>query len=197
MTRHKDDWIISSLLEDLQNLALSKADVSISDLIDTVGSRGFGPLLMVLSAFLILPIGMVPGIPAVVAVFMILIGGRMMTGNDRLWLPERVGRVSFSGHMLAVSVARAEPTVLWMRPFVAPRLAFLIDSAVAHRILALILMATGVMVLVAGFIPGLPFALSFHVLLLGLALSTRDGFVALSGYGILIGEALVIWRIFL
>ncbi|TCP42973.1 exopolysaccharide biosynthesis protein [Rhodovulum marinum] len=197
MSSDDDHWIISSLLEDLGALALSRDRVSVADVIEAMGSRGFGPLLMMLSAFLILPVGMVPGMPAVVAVFLILIGGRMMTGETTLWIPARLGRVTFSGHLLAVSVARAQPAALWLRPLVAPRLAILVDSLVMSRLVALILMVTGAVIFVAGFIPGLPFVLSLHVLVLGLALSTRDGLIALAGYALLLPEVLFIWSVFL
>ncbi|TCP58624.1 hypothetical protein EV663_1194 [Rhodovulum bhavnagarense] len=197
MSRDHDDWVLSSLLDDLARLALSRDQITVSELIDTLGARGFGPLLVMLSAFLILPVGMVPGIPAVSAVFMILIGGRMLTGEARLWVPARLGRVKLTGHLLAVSVARAQPAILWLRPLLAPRLAFLIDSMVMRSVLAVILMVTGAVIFVAGFIPGLPFVLSLHVLVLGMALATRDGLVALIGYCMLLPEILLIWRVFL
>ncbi|MGC9419368.1 MAG: exopolysaccharide biosynthesis protein [Rhodovulum sp.] len=197
MSSDDHHWIISSLLEDLATLALSQDRVSVADVVEAMGSRGFGPLLMMLSAFLILPVGMVPGMPAAVAVFLILIGGRMMTGETTLWIPARLGRVTFSGHLLAVSVARAQPVALWLRPLVAPRLAILVDSLVMSRVVALILMVTGAVIFVAGFIPGLPFVLSLHVLVLGLALSTRDGLIALAGYALLLPEVLFIWSVFL
>lgn len=197
MSRDDDDWILSSLLDDLARLALSRDKITVAELIEAIGARGFGPLLVMLSAFLILPIGMVPGIPGVAAIIMILIGGRMMTGETRLWIPGRLGRAEFSGHLLAVSVARAQPAVLWLRPLLAPRLPFLIDSLVMSRVVALILMVTGAVIFVAGFIPGLPFVLSLHVLVLGMALSTRDGLVALVGYLLLMPEIALIWRVFL
>ncbi|MBK1635712.1 exopolysaccharide biosynthesis protein [Rhodovulum adriaticum] len=197
MSRDHDDWILSSLLDDLARLALARDKIRVADVIDTIGARGFGPLLVMLSAFMILPIGMVPGIPGVAAVLMILIGGRMMTGETRLWIPARLGRVEFTGHLLAVSVARAQPVALWLRPFLAPRLPLLIDSLVMSRVVALILMVTGAVIFLAGFIPGLPFVLSLHVLVLGMALSTRDGLAALVGYILLMPEILLIWHLFL
>ncbi|TCO72536.1 exopolysaccharide biosynthesis protein [Rhodovulum euryhalinum] len=196
MSSEHDHWIISSLLEDLAGLALSRDRVSVADVVETMGTRGFGPLLMVLSAFLILPVGMVPGMPGVVALFLILIGGRMMTGETTLWIPARLGRVTFSGHLLAVSVARAQRPVLWLRPLVSPRLAVLVDSVVMGRVVALILMVTGAVIFVAGFIPGLPFVLSLHILVLGLALSSRDGLIAMVGYALLLAEILFIRFIF-
>ncbi|WP_074219114.1 exopolysaccharide biosynthesis protein [Rhodovulum sp. ES.010] len=192
-----DDWIISGLLEDLAALALSRDRISVAELVETMGRRGFGPLLVVLSAFLILPVGILPGIPAVVSILLILVGGRMMSGETTLWIPARLGRVGFSGHVLAASVARAQPVALRLRPLVAPRLAFLVSSAVMSRVVALILMVTGAVILLVGFIPGLPFVLSLHVLLLGIALSSRDGLVALLGYALLVPEVLFIWKVFL
>ncbi|MCE8417636.1 exopolysaccharide biosynthesis protein [Rhodovulum sulfidophilum] len=192
----QDDWIISSLLEDLAALALANDRISIADLVEALGARGFGPLLVMLSAFLILPVGMLPGLPGVVAIFMILIGGRMMTGETTLWLPARLRRVHISGHVLAVSVARAQPAALWLRPLLTPRLVALIEGRIATRLIALILIGTGVLIFLLGFIPGLPFVLSLHVLMLGLALSTRDGLVAALAYALMVPEIIFIWRVF-
>ncbi|MBL3566327.1 exopolysaccharide biosynthesis protein [Rhodovulum sulfidophilum] len=192
----QDDWIISSLLEDLAALALANDRISIADLVEALGARGFGPLLVMLSAFLILPVGMLPGLPGVVAIFMILIGRRMMTGETTLWLPARLRRVHISGHVLAVSVARAQPAALWLRPLLTPRLVALIEGRIATRLIALILIGTGVLIFLLGFIPGLPFVLSLHVLMLGLALSTRDGLVAALAYALMGPEIIFIWRVF-
>ncbi|MBK5923048.1 hypothetical protein CCR90_04490 [Rhodovulum sulfidophilum] len=192
----QDDWIISSLLEDLAALALANDRISIADLVEALGARGFGPLLVMLSAFLILPVGMLPGLPGVVAIFMILIGGRMMTGETTLWLPARLRRVHISGHVLAVSVARAQPAALWLRPLLTPRLVALIEGRIATRLIALVLIGTGVLIFLLGFIPGLPFVLSLHVLMLGLALSTRDGLVAALAYALMGPEIIFIWRVF-
>ena len=191
-----DHWIISSLLDDLASLALSRDRLSVADIVETLGSRGFGPLIVLLAGMLILPVGMLPGLPAAVAVLLILIGGRMMTGEQRIWLPARLGRVTISGHLLAVSVARAQPAVLWLRPLLAPRLPFLIDSALMARLVALILMTTGAAIFIGGIIPGIPFVLSLHVLVLGLAMSARDGLVALFGYAMLLPELVFILRVF-
>lgn len=195
--RSDDDWIISTLLEDLGALALSRDRISVHDLVSAIGPRGFGPLLILLAGLLILPSGMIPGLPNAVAVFLILIGGRMMTGSTEIWLPARLGRVTFSGHLLAVSVARAQRAVLRLRPHLAPRLLFLVEGPVARRVIALILLVTGTLMTLVGLVPGLPFVLSLHVLVLGLALSSRDGLVALLGYGLIMAETLFIRAVFL
>ncbi|GAA0289706.1 exopolysaccharide biosynthesis protein [Rhodovulum strictum] len=195
--RGEDDWIISSLLDDLGALALARDRISVHDLVETIGPRGFGPLLVLLAGLLILPTGMIPGVPNVVALFLILIGGRMMTGAREIWVPDRLGRVSFSGHMLALSVARAQRWALWLRPHLTPRLVGLVEGAVASRLIALILLVTGAVMTLVGLIPGFPFVLSLHVLVLGLALSSRDGLAALAGYALILAEILFIATFFL
>lgn len=197
MNSDDEHWIMSSLLEDLGGLALERDRVSVHDLVETIGPRGFGPLLVLLAGMLILPTGMIPGVPNVVALFLILIGGRMMTGAQEIWVPDRLGRLGFSGHMLALSVARAQRWALWLRPHLLPRLVFLVEGAVARRGIALILLVTGAVMTLVGLIPGFPFVLSLHVLVLGLALSSRDGLVALAGYGLLALEILFIRAVFL
>lgn len=197
MSSDDDHWIISSLLEDLAGLALARDRISVADVVETIGPRGFGPILVLLAGMLILPTGMIPGVPNAVALLLILIGGRMMRGAREIWVPARLGRASFSGHRLAVSVARAQRWALWLRPHLAPRLVFLVEGAVASRLIALILLATGAVMTLVGLIPGFPFVLSLHVLVLGLALSSRDGLAALVGYALILAEILFIGAVFL
>ncbi|MEX5729468.1 hypothetical protein Ga0609869_002821 [Rhodovulum iodosum] len=195
MSEHRDDWVIATLLDDVSALAVARDKVSLGELVDTLGARGFGPLLVVLSAFLILPVGMVPGMPGIVGLFLILIGSRMAVGSTQLWLPERLRRVTLPARLLVSSVARAQPAVLWLRPLVAPRLPYLVESDVMLRVIAIILMATGAVNILIGFIPGLPFLMSMHVLVLGIAVSSRDGVLGLVGYALLLPELVIIWRL--
>lgn len=197
MSEHRDDWVIATLLEDLSALAVARDKVGLGEIVDTLGARGFGPLLVVLAAFLILPVGMVPGMPGIVGLFLILIGSRMAVGSTQLWLPARLRRVNLPGRLLVASVARAQPAVLWMRPLVAPRLPFLVDSHLMLRVIAIILMATGAVNILIGFVPGLPFLMSLHVLVLGIGLSSRDGVLGLIGYLLVLPELAIILHVLL
>ena len=50
------------------------------------------------------------------------------------------------------------------------------------------------LMLFAGFIPGLPFALSWHLLVFGLGLTLRDGVLVAIGWAIVVPEiALILW----
>ncbi|PTN04017.1 hypothetical protein C8N32_101214 [Rhodovulum imhoffii] len=197
MSNLRSDWIIATLLEELSDIALATEQVSLGRLIDTLGSRGFGPLLVILSAFLILPVGMVPGMPGIVGVFLILIGSRMAVGSTHLWFPSRLRKVELPSHLLIASISRAQPWVLRLRPMIAPRATILIDSPVMLKIIAVILIVTGAINILIGFIPGLPFLMSMHVLLIGIGLSSRDGLIGLLGYLVVLPEMILIWRLLL
>ncbi|MGB8623998.1 MAG: exopolysaccharide biosynthesis protein [Paracoccaceae bacterium] len=194
MSQEEDDLPeIDGLLDGLENLARNNDRVTLDQVLESLGARGFGPLLVVFSAFLILPIGMVPGIPAIVGLIFIVIGGHMLVRSHRLWLPAMVKRASFSASVLKSSVRRARPAEDWLRPVLAPRLSLLVEGALPIGVIALVVIATGLLVMVVGFIPFVPLALSLHVLLFGLALTARDGVVGLVAYGVLAPELYLLW----
>ena len=79
-----------------------------------------------------------------------------------------------------VKVSR--PWARRLRPILATRATALIDGALPARMMGAILLATGAVMFVIGFIPGLPFTLAGHVLLFGLGLTARDGVLVGLGF---------------
>lgn len=173
---------LSGLLDDLEALLDEKDRVSLGEIIDALGSRGFGPLLVTLSAFLILPVGMIPGTPGLVAIVLVLIGLQMLIGQKRLWAPVGVRNRTVSAEVLRLSIARARPIARRLRPVLMPRYYGLVDNGLILTTAAGIFIATGVVIFLIGFIPGLPFVLSIHVLLIGLGMTARDGIITALGF---------------
>lgn len=173
---------LSGLLDDLEALIDDHDRVSLGEIIDALGARGFGPLLVTLSAFLILPVGMIPGMPGLVAIVLVLIGLQMLIGQKRLWAPVGLRNRTISAELLRASVERARPMAQWLRPVLMPRYCRLVTNGLTLTTAAAIFIATGVVIFLIGFIPGLPFVLSLHVLLIGLGMTARDGIVTLLGF---------------
>lgn len=173
---------LSGLLDDLDALLGEKDRVSLGEIIDTLGARGFGPLLVTLSAFLILPVGMIPGTPGLVAIVLVLIGLQMLIGQKRLWAPVGLRNRTVSAEALRLSIARARPIARRLRPVLMPRYYGLVDNGLILTTAAAIFIATGVVIFLIGFIPGLPFVLSIHVLLIGLGMTARDGIITALGF---------------
>lgn len=173
---------LSGLLDDLEALLDNRERVPLGEIIDALGARGFGPLLVTLSAFLILPVGMIPGMPGLVAIVLVLIGLQMLIGQKRLWAPVGVRSRTVSAELLRVSIQRARPIARRLRPVLMPRYYGLVDNGLILSTAAAIFIGTGVVIFLIGFIPGLPFVLSIHVLLIGLGMTARDGIVTALGF---------------
>lgn len=185
---------LEGILADLEQAAESRDRLTADEMLDVVGARGFGPVLAVLSLFLLLPVGMVPGMPAVVGLVLILIGVLMMMGRKRLHLPRRIGRLALAAHRITAVTRRMRPWAARLRALVHPRLTFLAASRPAVVALGLVLAATGLVLIFIGFVPFLPFVLALHVVLIGIGLTMRDGIVVLLGLALLLPEVWLLWR---
>ncbi|SMX34160.1 exopolysaccharide biosynthesis protein [Actibacterium lipolyticum] len=184
---------LASLINRLEQLSDGQDSLSLGDLLTALGARGFGPLLVTLATFLILPIGMVPGMPGIVAGFFIVIGAHMLMRRTHLWLPSRLQRINISGKLIRGSVDKARPVAKRLRPLLAPRLVGIVESPLIIRLIGLIVLGTGTVVLIIGFIPGFPFVMSFHILLLGLGLTGRDGLITLFGMVAILPEVILMF----
>ena len=77
----------------LLNRAGQKHDhVSVSSLLDAVGRRSFGPLLLFAGLIALSPLGVIPSVPTMVAVSVMLIVGQLLCGRKQFWLPRFVVR---------------------------------------------------------------------------------------------------------
>jgi hypothetical protein len=167
--------------------------VKLDSIVEQVGRRSFGPLLLMAGVITASPLSGIPGMPTLMALLVLLIGVQMLLHRDRFWLP---------GWMLRRTVARAkrDKALAWLRPparfvdrFLRPRLKVLVEGAGAYAVAV-------VCVLIALGMPPmelLPFAATIAgmaIALFGLALIARDGLLALVAFlltaGVLLGAIL-------
>ncbi|KCV83190.1 exopolysaccharide synthesis, exoD [Actibacterium atlanticum] len=178
----------------LEQTGAGREKVALRAVIEALGARGFGPLLVVLSLLVISPVGMVPGVPAIVGATLFLIGLHMMIGRTRLWLPARLGRVMIGANLLRGAAKYLRKVMGWLHPVLGQRRSGLSASPLAVALIGITCVASGVIIIFAGFIPGLPFALSWHLLVFGLGLTLRDGVLVAIGWAIVVPEiALILW----
>ncbi len=181
MSRHP----IEGIMKDLSGLAEDRGTVELGDLVATLEARGFGPLLMVLAALTMLPVGMLPGFPAVIGLLFVLCGAQMVRGAKGLWLPSRLKRIEAPADKLRKSLDRAWPVVRRLRRLIGGRLHWAVSGRAA-RAIAVLLILIGAAMAGLGFLPGLPFLLALPVLLFGLGLTAGDGLVVILGVLLLI-----------
>lgn len=73
---------------------------SVGDIVASFERRGFGPLLLVPSLFLVLPTGAIPGAPLVCGIIIMLITIQIMLGFTHPWIPKRLKSITFDGEVL-------------------------------------------------------------------------------------------------
>jgi hypothetical protein len=81
-----------------------QAEVSISDLLDSLSSRSHGPMLLFPPIVAISPVGMIPGMSLVTGTLVILIATQIMLFASRPWIPKRLANFEFSREKLKSGV---------------------------------------------------------------------------------------------
>lgn len=185
---------LEDLLGQVGGLADRGEQVRLGDLHDLIGVRAFGPLLLLMALVALTPIGAVPALPTALAIAVILIAGQVVLGRNRLWLPKFVEQRQVSSSKIKKAVRALSRPARWLDAVVRPRLERLTEPPF-DRLVA------GACVGIALLIPPLelvPFGVAAPALalaLMGLALTARDGLVAIIALAVAMagGVALVWW----
>lgn len=107
------------------------AYVTVADILDAVGRRSFGAMLLVPGLIVLSPISGIPGVPTLGAIGVLLIAGQMLIGRESFWVPEflrrrRISRARMQkarGFLMTLArvvdrVVRPRLSVLTRGPFV-------------------------------------------------------------------------------
>jgi hypothetical protein len=161
--------------------------VTVGDLVNRVSERSFGPLILIPAIILMSPLGAVPGLPAVVALLLMLIAIQMVVPGRQPWLPRSLRRISMDGQRLKKGMQTLRPYLSRLDPLVTRRFTILIEPPLIYAV------GVGVIVLCLTIFPLaiIPFALLLPascLLLIGIGLTAGDGVLVALG---MIGAAAI------
>ncbi|MFI4916868.1 MAG: exopolysaccharide biosynthesis protein [Phycisphaerales bacterium JB060] len=165
---------LADLIDDLDEQIDDADSLAIKDVLDAFGSRAFGPLLALPGLIGLSPVGAVPGAPAVISVFVVLVAGQHLVGLDHPWLPRKLTRRSVSKSSWEKARDKVRPWVRRLDRLIKPRMEWLTGSAM-ERVISVVTIGLAVSMFPLGFIPFAVAAPAGAILLFGLALSARDG----------------------
>ena len=168
--------------------------VTVGDLLNAVGRRSYGPVLLLLGFIAISPLTIIPGANFLVAFITLVFTIQMVFGRQYPWIPRKALEFSFQRKHLIMGVAAADKYVAQVDRFLKPRLTFLTQTPFA-QLVALACAAAALITFPLGFVPFGPFVPSLAILLFGLAITARDGFVILLAGASLVGAGYLLVRV--
>jgi hypothetical protein len=157
--------------------------VTVADILDSVGQRSFGPVLLVPGLIVLSPISGIPGVPTLGGIAVLLVAVQLLIGRECFWVPEFIMRRSVTRERLNSAGKLLMPMARFVDKLVKPRLAFLTRRPFNYVI-------AGTCVVIALVMPPLeaiPFAnvvTAAAITAFGLALVAYDGALVLLAFAL-------------
>ncbi|MBS3803802.1 MAG: exopolysaccharide biosynthesis protein [Oleiphilaceae bacterium] len=183
---------MEKLLDRIERASEGQNLVSIDEIMDSVGRRSFGPVLMFVGIILVTPLSGVPGMPTTMGLLVLLTLGQRIIGRQHIWLPVWLVGRRIPRSKLVRGFSLVRPAARVLDSLTGPRATILLKGP------GLDLMAL-TCVIIAVFMPAtelVPFSssiLGFALMLFGLAMMAKDGIVALLAWGLVISVPLLIF----
>ncbi len=170
-------------------------DVSLGELLDIVGVRSFGPVILLLGFVSITPLTIVPGANWLIAVVVLLFSSQLLLLRETPWLPKRLVETRFPRKYLRVAVDSGMGGARIADRITRPRFAFLTRKPFTV-IPALGAVVAALITFPLGLIPFGPLLPGLSLVMLGVGLTARDGLFLVFASLALGGSGWLLWRFF-
>ncbi|WP_332719259.1 exopolysaccharide biosynthesis protein [Pelagibacterium mangrovi] len=188
------DGPLAKLVDELKDRTENGEEVSIGLVQEIAGTRAAGPILLLPALIVISPLSIIPGLPSVVGVSTILVAGQVALGRDRLWLPQWLTKRCIPAKHGKTLLRFLTPVGETVDKLVKPR-AEATAGPLFGRIGALVCVLVGAIMPVLELIPFTSTWAASIIFVYALAITVKDGFLALAWSGMVLGMLLAAWAI--
>ncbi|MBJ6800480.1 exopolysaccharide biosynthesis protein [Geomonas propionica] len=174
---------LQEMLDRINDSGNDQGRVSLGEIVESVGNRSFGPLLLMVGVIAASPLSGMPGVPTATGILILLIAAQLFFGRDHFWLPKWLLRRSLGTDHVQKAIRWLRPVARFIDRWLRPRLPALIKGGSIYLIsfnCAAIAIVMPMMELVPFSAHGAGLALSAF----GLALISRDGLLALIAFAV-------------
>lgn len=182
---------LESLLDAISQES-GKSHLTLKELLDVIGHRAYGPLLLLIGLIAISPLTILPGSTSVVAALTLLIAGQMAVGLKRPWLPGAALRLSFPSSNLRPFLDKMRPWAHRIDYVLRPRMSFLASPPFVYLI-ALCVVAAALITFPLSLIPLAPIVPGLAIVLFALGVTAKDGLLLTLGMAALGGAVYLAW----
>lgn len=167
--------VIRSLLD-----TRDAAGTSIGSVIEAVGEKGFGLLLVVLALPSALPVP-APGYSTPFGIVIALLALQMMVGRTTIWLPARLRNFRIQPKIAEKMLGAAARFLGWIERWIRPRQRWLGSRAGLAALSTVVLIMACLMVLPIPLTNTFP---AMVIFMLGVGLAEEDGLLALFAFAV-------------
>ncbi|GAB4225455.1 MAG: exopolysaccharide biosynthesis protein [Chlamydiales bacterium] len=183
---------ISEVIDEIRNkLQDQDQEISIKEIYHSFGRRTYGPFLFIIGLTALSPIGAIPGMGILSGTMTFLIVIQFFFLSTP-WLPEKILAISFSESTVRNSLDKTSPYIKKIESYVKPRFSFLTKFPMNYFAIVMVILVSLSMILLAL----IPWRMTFPamaIMLVGIAIISRDGLLLLAGYIFCLGSFLCVY----
>ncbi|MBE0465329.1 MAG: exopolysaccharide biosynthesis protein [Halomonadaceae bacterium] len=173
---------LTELIQTMEQMERDAPRVSVDDIVNAVGRRSFGPLLLIAGLITLAPIiGDIPGMPTLMAALVLLVSTQLLAGRKTFWLPKWLLNRSVSRKGFDKAIHALKKPAQWIDNLLGVRLKWMTGYA-GIRATALACLLVALAMPPMEFIPFSANGAGLALTLFGLGLVARDGLVLSLGF---------------
>ncbi len=170
---------LEQLIDTLATVRSDGTDTNIGAILEAVGTRSFGPLLILAGIIVMSPLSGVPGVPTTVGVFVALISLQLLCGRRHFWLPQWIKRRCVPRSRYETALRGVRRPARFVDRFLRPRIVMLTNGLGQLVIAAVCLLIAASMALME-FVPFSASIVGVIFTAFGLSLVAHDGLLGVA-----------------
>ncbi|WP_273207222.1 exopolysaccharide biosynthesis protein, partial [Marinobacter subterrani] len=179
MNSPNDPASLTELLQRLRTETEGIDQVSVADILNAVGERSFGPIVLIAGIITLAPlIGDIPGVPTLLGLVVLLTLGQLIFHRRSIWIPGKLARRNIGRQKLIKGLDWVDKPARFVDRWTKRRMAWLVRGPGQYLMAILCMLVAAAMPLMEV----VPFSANGGGLALtafGLAIVARDGLLAL------------------
>lgn len=179
MNEPEEPASLTELLGRLRKHTAGRERVSVGDVLEAIGERSFGPVVLVTGIITLAPlIGDIPGVPTLMSLLVLLTLGQLIFHRHSIWIPSKLARRNIGREKLVKGLDWMEKPARFVDRWTKRRLAWIITGP-GQYVMAILCMAVAATMPLMELIPFSANGGGLALTAFGLAIIARDGVLAI------------------
>ncbi len=179
---------LSEILDAVRNLGSEREEVSVDDIVQSLGRASTAALLFIPAIVATTPLSGIPGLSALCGIIIALVSAQALIGRNELWLPGFVTRRKVEGTRIEEGLEKVRPVTAFLDRHTHERLNFLVRGPGGKALFALCMIG-GMMMPLLEVIPFSASTVAACITLLSIAILTLDGLLAAGALFLVVAAA--------